>query len=214
MKTLIASLALLPRAVDAFMASPASVCNNIRWQHPSMSRLYQQQPFYNEADGQYYYYNSSDGNYYSETGQMWVGEEQHQGYEQQGYEQQGYNQQQGYEEAYVEQEEEPTLILTNIQSEMSSITAEAGMDYLSLARQRAAEKRESVNNISTDSDWLNLAEEVKRKKEEEGEKDAWDASLEDEGSQGDAAALGMGTVVTEGGIVLEGDNGDEPTLLL
>ena len=213
MKTLIASLALLPPAMDAFMV-PRSVFN-IRRQQPSLSRLYQQQPYYNEADGQYYYYNSSDGNYYTETGQMWIGEEQQPSYDQQGYEQQAYNQQQqDYEQTYDEQEEGPSLILTNIQSEMSAITAEAGMDYLSLARQRAAEKRESVNNISTDSDWLNLAEEVKRKKEEEGEQDAWDASLEDEGSEGDAAALGMGTVVTEGGLVLEGDNGDEPKLLL
>ena len=145
---------------------------------------------------------------------MWISDEQqqyNQQYDQQQYDQQFYDQQQ-------QEQEEPSLILGNdIQSEMNQLISEAGIDYLSLARQRAAEKRESVNNISTDSDWINLAEEIKRQEAEAGENskgDEWEASLDDEGSEGDAAALGMGGFVTEGGLVVEGENGDEPTLLL
>lgn len=129
-------------------------------------------------------------------------------------------QQQQYQEGYGEQleqqqqiEEEPSLVLTNFQSEMSEITAVAGIDYLSLAKQRAAEKRESVNNISTDNDWLSLAEEIKFKEQQGENKDEWEASLDDEGGMGDAAALGMGSYVTEGGIVVEGED-EEPSLLL
>jgi hypothetical protein len=188
---------LLPSAIHAFVA-PTQNLQLYKQSHPT-TRLYQQQPYYNEADGQYYYYNSSNGNYYSETGQMWIQQDYSQDYDQ-GY-QQNYDQQGEYTQ--------PSLILNDIQSEMSAIAAEAGLDYLSLARQRAAEKRESVN-ISTDRDWLNLADEIKKKAGDDG----WEASLDDEGSEGDAAALGMRTFVTEGGIVVEGGDGDEPTLLL
>eukprot|EP00804_Cyclotella_cryptica_P021138 CCRYP_020957-RA/>CCRYP_020957-RA protein AED:0.27 eAED:0.27 QI:0/-1/0/1/-1/1/1/0/92 len=91
---------------------------------------------------------------------------------------------------------------------MSQLNFQGGIDYLSLARQRAMEKRESVNSGSTDDDWMTLAQE----KREAG--DGWEASLNDVGSEGDAAALGMGTFVTEGGIVVEtGGDDDEPKLL-
>ena len=210
---LASSLLLFPSAIHAFVAPAITNINGNR-QPQYSSRLHQQQPYYNEADGQYYYYNSSDGNYYSETGQMWVGEQQ---YDQQNYDQQAYEQQNYDQQVYDQQQNynaEPSLILGNdIAQEMNEITAQAGMDYLALARQRAAEKRESVN-ISTDGDWLNLADEIKRKAEAGGEKgDGWDESL-NEDSEGDAASLGLGGFVTEAGIVVEGDDGDEPTLLL
>lgn len=203
------SFLLLPSVIHAFMA-PSN--NNIRRSPITLgTRLYQQQPFYNEVDGQTYYYNSSDGNYYSETGQMYVDNQQ---YDQQQYNQEQYDQQQYEQQAYDQQSEQSLILGNDIQSEMSQLISEAGMDYLSLARQRAAEKRESVNNISTDNDWLNLAEEVKRQEGAKSGDDEWEASLDDEGSEGDASALGMGGFVTEGGLVIEGENGDEPTLLL
>lgn len=226
------SLFLLPSAIHAFTAPSTRHVNTLRPHYlPIKTRLHQQQPFYNEADGQTYYYNSSDGNYYSETGQMYVDNQQYdqqynqqQVYDQQ-YQQQAYNDQQ-YDTHFEDQQQQPPsqLILGNdIASEMSQLISEAGIDYLSLAKQRALEKRESINNISTDDDWLNLAEEVRVKKQQEqlnnnnnegGEKDdEWEASLNEE-SEGDAAALGMGTFVTEAGIVVEGNYGDEPTLLL
>ncbi|KAL3775298.1 hypothetical protein HJC23_002471 [Cyclotella cryptica] len=202
---------LLPTGVRAFVAPIAtghtSAKTNIdearlnRW---TSSRLYQQQqqPYYNESDGQYYYYNDVDGQYYTENGQIWTsheGEYQHQGQ---------YDPYQQANESINANEQQPSLITSNFAQEMSQLNFQGGIDYLSLARQRAMEKRESVNSGSTDDDWMTLAQE----KREAG--DGWEASLNDVGSEGDAAALGMGTFVTEGGIVVEtGGDDDEPKLL-
>lgn len=132
-----------------------------------------------------------------------------------------------------EQEEQPSLFVSgNMQEELSKATADfsAPIDFLALARQRAAEKRESVNSSSSDDDWKQLAEEKRIAmggyvNDDEG----WEASLEDEGNEADVVGLGMGVglkeaeggvMVTESGLVVEnagtedGEEGDEPKLLL
>ena len=126
--------------------------------------------------------------------------------------------------------EEPTLLITdNMQQEMQRATANSdigGLDYLALARARAEARVESVNNQSTAEDWQRLADE---KVMEQGGyvsgDEAWEASLEEEGSASDFSSLGMGAVsmvegeggvmMTEGGLVVDNvDGDDEPQLLL
>jgi hypothetical protein len=161
--------------------------------------LHQQQPtYYNEADGQYYYYNDSDGNYYTQTGQMWTS---------------SYEEQRQSDQSYMNQpNDSPSLIIDNFQEEMSQF-APTGIDYLSLARERAANKVRSYNSASTDGDWMALAEEKRLRGSPEG--DGWEVSFNDEGSGNDAASLGLGIYTTEGGIVVDnGGEGDEPQLLL
>ncbi|KAL7518580.1 hypothetical protein ACHAWX_003393 [Stephanocyclus meneghinianus] len=80
---------------------------------------------------------------------------------------------------------------------MSHLNFQGGIDYLSLAKQRAIKKLKSENSGSTNSDWMALAQE----KLEAG--DGWEASLNHAGSEGDATALGIGTFVMEGGIVVK-----------
>ena len=102
-----------------------------------------------------------------------------------------------------------------------------GIDYLALARQRAMERRESINSLSSDEDWVELAK-IKAASVGEGD-DGWESSLEDTGSSVDSAALGLGggvkleageregVMVTEGGLIVDvgtqGDEEDEPRLL-
>ena len=129
-----------------------------------------------------------------------------------------------------QQEEEPTLLITdNMQQEMQRATANSdigGLDYLALARARAAARVESVNNQSTAEDWQRLADEkaMERGGYVSGD-EAWEASLGEEGSESDFASLGMGALsmtegeggvmMTEGGLVVDNlDGDDEPQLLL
>jgi len=180
-----------------------------------MKPLFQeQQAYYNEADGQYYYYNEGDGNYYTEEGQMYIEPDQ-------------------YQQQMQEEDEEPSLLISNNMDEeliKATIGTEfGGLDYLALARQRAEERRESNNSESTNEEWINLAEEVQRKREERGEvledDGGWEASLGDEGNEADMAGLGMGVkleeteggmMVTEGGLIVDNVEGGEdgPSLLL
>ncbi|KAL7476593.1 hypothetical protein ACHAW6_002446 [Cyclotella cf. meneghiniana] len=216
---------LIPTAIQAFVPTSVRSIQYIRDARPNKATFtvlyqHQQQPYYNESDGQYYYYNESDGQYYTEDGQMWTSHEgkyqqQQQQQQQLPYQLVDYNQgqsdpyQQTNEYINKSNEQQPSLITANFAQEMSQLNFEGGIDYLSLAKQRALEKRESRNSGSTDADWMALA----REKLDAG--DGWEASLNDAGSEGDAAALGIGTFVTEGGIVVEtGGDGDEPTLLL
>jgi hypothetical protein len=163
----------------------------------------------NDDQSQYYDINQQQSQYYDENQQYY--DEQQQQYD---------NSQGG---------EEPTLLITdNMQQEMQRATSNiemGGLDYLALARQRAAARVESVNNQSSDEDWLRLAEE---KRFQSGGyvsgDEAWEASLGEEGSESDFASLGMGGVnlvqgeggvmMTEGGLVVDNmDEGDEPQLL-
>ncbi len=158
----------------------------------------------------------------NDQSQYYDNQQQPQYYDEQQQNQQYYDEQQ--------QEEEPTLLITgNMQEEMQRATANTdigGLDYLALARQRAAARVESVNSQASAEDWLKLAEE---KVVESGgyvnEDEAWEASLEEEGSASDFDSLGMGAVsmlegeggvmMTEGGLVVDNaDGGDEPQLLL
>ena len=99
-----------------------------------------------------------------------------------------------------------------------------GIDYLALARQRAAYRVDSNNLQGSDSDWLNLAEQKRQERGQYADDEDWEKSLEDEGSLDDSAALGMGVkleeaeggvMMTEGGLVVDnyGEEGDEPQLL-
>ena len=113
-----------------------------------------------------------------------------------------------------------------MQEELTRATSNVdvgGIDYLALARQRAAERRESINSLSSDADWLELAESKKRAMGDAAAAFAadgdWESSLKDEGGLNDIAALGMrvdgGVMVTEGGIVVDiGAEGDDGPKLL
>lgn len=208
-----AAALLLPGASHSFLAARPL---------QAQSRLFQQQ--YDQGDGQYY---GQEGQpqqqYYDANGNPIYTQEQlqQQQYQQQQYEQQQMQQQQQEQQGYGG--DEPSLLITdNMQEEMRSATSGVdvgGIDYLALARQRAAERRESNNSMSNDADWLNLAEE-KRKQlgdmAEFADTDGWEQSLDDEGSLSDSASLGMGVkleetedgvMMTEGGLVV--DNVDE-----
>lgn len=77
-------------------------------------------------------------------------------------------------------------------------------DFLAAARQRAAEKKESVNSLSKDEDWNIVAE--KRK----GEVDDWENSLEEAGNADSQILLpDLGTENDD-----EDGEEEEPKLLL
>ncbi|KAK1745901.1 hypothetical protein QTG54_003825 [Skeletonema marinoi] len=171
----------------------------------------------------------------SQLMQQYGGEDQSQYYDNQQQQPEYYDEQQQNQHYYdgqqqqQQEEEEPSLLITdNMQQEMQRATANSdigGLDYLALARQRAAARVESVNNQSTAADWQKLADE---KAIESGgyvsEDEDWEASLGEEGSESDFNSLGMGAVsmvegeggvmMTEGGLVVDNmDGGDEPQLL-
>ena len=218
MKLLTSVAALLSTAYSccsmaaAFTAVAGPSATTVR----SSSQLMQQygeDAYGNYDDQSQYYDNQQQAQYY---------DEQQQQQNQQYYDAQQQQQYGG--------EEEPTLLITdNMQEEMQRATANSdigGLDYLALARARAAARVESVNNQSTDQDWQRLADE---KTMEQGGyvsgDEAWEASLGEEGSESDFASLGMGALsltegeggvmTTEGGLVVDNfDGDDEPQLLL
>lgn len=106
----------------------------------------------------------------------------------------------------------------------NSLDFGGGIDYLALARQRAMERRESINSLSSDADWVELAKAkaaASSSSASMGEDDGWESSLDDTGSLMDSAALGLGGVkleageregmmVTEGGLIVDvGTQGDD-----
>lgn len=217
----------LPAGSHAFLAA-------VKSSPAASTRLFQQ--YYDEQGGQYY--EGGEGQpqqFYDEHGNpIYMQDPTQQQYQQQPQEYYPEQQQQGMDpNAYNQGGEEPSLIISDdMQGEMARATSGielGGIDYLALARQRAAARVESNNSMSNDADWLNLAE---AKKAEMGDMaeyatdDDWEKSLEDEGSMSDSAALGMGVkmeeaeggmMVTEGGLVVDsmGEGGeDEPQLLL
>lgn len=177
---------------------------------------------------QQYYGGEEENNYYGNDDQSQYYDQQ-QNQQQQYYDEQQQQQYNQYDQGVNPTGDEPTLLITdNMQQEMQRATANTdmgGIDYLALARQRAAARVQSVNSQSTDADWQALADE---KRMESGgyvnEDEAWESSLNDEGSESDVNSLGMGVglvegeggvMMTEGGLVVDSmDEGDEPQLLL
>ena len=79
-------------------------------------------------------------------------------------------------------------------------------DYLAAARQRAAEARESVNDLSTDNDWMDMAA-----KNRAAGLDDWEHSLAEAGNADSQILIPvMETTTTTDG----GDEPPEPKLLL
>ena len=83
-------------------------------------------------------------------------------------------------------------------------TAEA--DYLAAARKRAEMRMESVNNMSTDQDWMQVAEE-KKKQMGGAVEDDWEASAKEAGNEDSQILIPVD-------ISASGEGDDEPTLLL
>jgi hypothetical protein len=153
------------------------------------------------------------------------GPQQGQDYAQDPQQQEYYQQHRYPVDDFPSEQQTPSLLITsNVQEELTRATSNVdvgGIDYLALARQRAAERRESINSLSSDADWLELAESKRRAMGDAAAyaaDDDWESSLTDEGGSNDIAALGMrvegGVMVTEGGIVVDiGAEGDDPKLL-
>ncbi|KAL7428369.1 hypothetical protein ACHAXH_001601 [Discostella pseudostelligera] len=199
----------------------------------SHSHLFQ----YNNEQYNYNYDDDAENSNYVELWQQQ--QQQQQEYEQQQYQQQEYDQpqQQYYEQQQYQQqaeEVEPSLLITdNMSDELRRATSNSfdfggGIDYLALARQRAMERRESINSLSSDEDWVELAK-TKAASSAGVEDDGWESSLDDTGSSSDSEALGLGggvkleageqegMMVTESGLIVdvgvEGDEEDGPRLI-
>ena len=120
------------------------------------------------------------------------------------------------------EEEEPEsqgLIFGDaIESEMNAVKGAneydfGQIDYLALAKQRAANKPESNNNVAGDDEWMNLAAE---KEEQFGKIDDWENSQKEAGNADSQSLLMFNTeqqsTEAEGGS--EDSDDDEPKLLL
>ena len=114
-------------------------------------------------------------------------------------------------------EEEPRLVLGNMESEMQNVRKDSGTDFdfgaidvLAAAKARAASQVESNNNVAGADEWETLAAE---KKEKFGEIDDWENSQKEAGNA-DSQILMFTEAPTdeeeEGG----GGEDDEPKLLL
>ena len=134
------------------------------------------------------------------------------------------------------QEEQPSLILGNMAEEMAAATSgvDVPLDYLALARERAAARVESSNSDSTDEEWLQMADEKKRQfTNPDIDWDNFDpadteldeanaaARLSGGGEESGDDAVQMeeygygGIMMTEGGLVVDNVEGDDgPQLLI
>lgn len=211
----------LPAVSHAFIAAKSSPATTKK-----STTLFQEQ--YYDADGNPVYYGEPqnyDQGQYDQNQQNY--DQNQQGYAQ-DQQQQSYDQNQQQQQFIVQEEEEPSLFISDDMSgEMARATngiEAGGIDYLALARQRAAYRVDSNNSQGSDSDWLNLAEQKRQERGQYADDEDWEKSLEDEGSLDDSAALGMGVkleeaeggvMMTEGGLVVDniGEEGDEPQLL-
>ena len=113
-------------------------------------------------------------------------------------------------------EEEPKLVLGNMESEMQNVRKDSGadfdfggIDFLANAKARAAAKVESNNNVAGDEAWQQLAEE---KKEQYGEIDDWENSMKEAGNM-DSQILMFSEAPSDGEDGEDGED-DEPKLLL
>ena len=114
-------------------------------------------------------------------------------------------------------EEEPKLVLGNMESEMQNVRKDSGadfdfggIDFLANAKARAAAKVESNNNVAGDEAWQQLAEE---KKEQYGEIDDWENSMKEAGNM-DSQILMFSEAPSDGEDGEEDGEDDEPKLLL
>eukprot|EP00531_Pseudo-nitzschia_arenysensis_P021334 CAMPEP_0116148588 /NCGR_PEP_ID=MMETSP0329-20121206/18457_1 /TAXON_ID=697910 /ORGANISM="Pseudo-nitzschia arenysensis, Strain B593" /LENGTH=118 /DNA_ID=CAMNT_0003644771 /DNA_START=187 /DNA_END=543 /DNA_ORIENTATION=+ len=112
------------------------------------------------------------------------------------------------------EDEEPKLVLGDIQSEMQSVRKTSGddfdfggIDFLANAKARAKAKIESNNNVAGDEKWEQLAAE---KKEQFGEIDDWENSQKEAGNM-DSKILMFSDPPAEGD---EDGEEEEPKLLL
>lgn len=108
------------------------------------------------------------------------------------------------------EEDDQGLILSDLDQQMGQMRSKyptSENEFLAAARQRALEKRASVEGGASDGDWQNLAEE---KKEKFGEIDDWENSQKEAGNS-DSQILMF--TEPEGG---EGEDGEDadPKLLL
>ena len=105
-----------------------------------------------------------------------------------------------------------------IESEMNAVKGAneydfGQIDYLALAKQRAANKPESNNNVAGDDEWMDLA---KEKEEQFGKIDDWENSQKEAGNADSQSLLMFNTeqpTEVDGGSE-DGDDNDEPKLLL
>jgi len=114
-------------------------------------------------------------------------------------------------------DEEPRLVLGNVEAEMQSVRANSdteydfgAIDFLAAAKARAAAKVESNNNVAGDEAWQKLAEE---KKEQLGEIDDWENSKKEAGNEDSQILMFTGPPEGEEGEGGDGED-DEPKLLL
>ena len=112
------------------------------------------------------------------------------------------------------EDEEPKLVLGDIQSEMQSVRKSSGddfdfggIDFLANAKARAKAKIESNNNVAGDEQWEQLAAE---KKDQFGEIDDWENSQKEAGNM-DSKILMFSDPPAEGD---EDGEEEEPKLLL
>ncbi|OEU07191.1 hypothetical protein FRACYDRAFT_251499 [Fragilariopsis cylindrus CCMP1102] len=104
-----------------------------------------------------------------------------------------------------------------IESEMNAVKGAneydfGQIDYLALAKQRAANKPESNNNVAGDDEWMDLA---KEKEEQFGKIDDWENSQKEAGNADSQSLLMFNTeqpTDVDGGS--EDSDDDEPKLLL
>ncbi|OEU14274.1 hypothetical protein FRACYDRAFT_240809 [Fragilariopsis cylindrus CCMP1102] len=103
-----------------------------------------------------------------------------------------------------------------IESEMNAVKGAneydfGQIDYLALAKQRAANKPESNNNVAGDDEWMNLAAE---KEEQFGKIDDWENSQKEAGNADSQSLLMFNTEQPTDADGEDGDDNDEPKLLL
>lgn len=114
-------------------------------------------------------------------------------------------------------DEEPRLVLGDVESEMQSVRKNSGadfdfgaIDFLAAAKARAAAQVESNNNVAGDEAWQTLAEE---KREQFGEIDDWENSQKEAGNA-DSQILMFTEAPKDGEDGEDGEGDDEPKLLL
>ena len=113
------------------------------------------------------------------------------------------------EEANDEEEEEPKLVLDDVEGQMAKLKSKyptSEVDYLAAARARNAQKQQSSDRAASDKDWQDIAE---QKKQQMGEIDDWESSKKEAGNV-DSQIL----IPFEQSGEDDDEDSDEPKLLL